>query len=262
MQSWMALLIAGTLIGPVAGSTVAYADTPAVSAQVETIVDVAYEQWHDSLGIRQACSSGVTIVFEPLDGRRGEYRTQTNEVVIDPTDASAGMDTIVVHELSHHTFLACGAFADAEFKAAFYEAQDLPEERDWFDYAKGWAATPAEHFAEAMAITVAGSGEGGISVGAATTAVVSRWLAGAPSVPPADSYEPVPYASAVAPAAQLVVDEGGGQPVPGPEPTIAEPEVVAEPTPALVAVDVYGETVQVKPVLVGWLNGWTVLGPL
>ncbi len=74
MQSWMGLLLAGTLIGPVLGSSVAYADTPAVSAEIETIVDAAYEQWHSSLGIRQSCSSGVSFVFQQLDGRRGEYR--------------------------------------------------------------------------------------------------------------------------------------------------------------------------------------------
>ncbi len=195
MQSWKTLLLAGMLIGPVAGSSAALADSPSVPAEVEAIVDAAYDQWYDSLGVRQQCSAGVAIVFESVAGRRGEYRTQTAEVVIDPYDSTSGMGAIVAHELAHHTFLACGAFADQAFTQAFYFLQDLPEDRDWFDYATGWSATPAEHFAEAMAITTVGSGEGGISVGTETTALISRWLAGAPVTPPAVSHDPIPYSS-------------------------------------------------------------------
>ncbi len=119
MQSWMALLVAGMLIGPVSGSTVAYADTAPVSAETQTVVGQALDYWNAHLGIRQQCSSGVAVVFEELSGRRGEYRTGSGEIVIDPTDSAAGLEAIVVHELSHHTFLACGAFADADFTAAF-----------------------------------------------------------------------------------------------------------------------------------------------
>ena len=213
MQSWKALLLAGMLIGPVVGSSAALAESPAVSAEVEAIVDAAYEQWHDSLGVRQQCSAGVTIIFEVIDGRRGEYRTQSARVVIDPHDSTSGMAAIVVHELSHHTFLACGAFADDDFTQAFYSLQDLPEDRDWFDYAAGWSATPAEHFAEAMAITTVGSGEGGISVGTETTALISRWLAGAPVTPPAVSHDPIPYSSSTGLAEESGVVETG-EPLP------------------------------------------------
>ena len=194
MQSWMALLVAGMLIGPVSGSTVAFADTPSVPTQTQDAVARAHQAWHDGLGSREACSSGVSMAFEALEGRRGEYRTRTAQVVIDPTDDIAGIESIVVHELSHHTFLACGAFADADLMDAFYVSQGIPEGRDWFDYSHGWASTPAEHFAEAMAITIWGSGEGGIAVGPDTQSIIARWLAGAPVTPPTvDSYEPVPY---------------------------------------------------------------------
>lgn len=257
MQSWMALLLAGTLISPILGSSVAFADTSAVSAEIETIVDAAHEQWHSSLGIRQSCSSGVTFVYEKLDGRRGEYRTQTGEVVIDPSDSTVGMDKIVTHELSHHTFLACGAFADEGFRTAFYKAQDLPEDRDWFDYATGWSGTPAEHFAEAMATTIAGSGEGSIQVGTETTAVVSRWLAGAPTAPPADSHEPVPYSPGTGSEVTIAIDQGSGQPPGQPAPT-------GEPKPAPISVDLFGEIFEVHPVAtsVYWFNGWRVSGPI
>lgn len=224
MQSWKALLIAGMLIGPVIGSPAALADSPSISAEVKAIVDAAYDEWHSSLGVRQDCSSGVAIVFEPVDGRRAEYRTRSGVVVIDPYDATAGMGAVVVHELSHHTFLACGAFADGDFTAAFYAAQGLPEGRDWFDYAVGWAATPAEHFAEAMAVTIYGSGEGNISVGAETTALISRWLAGAPTTPPASSYDPIPYSSATGLPGEDGVTMSGG-----PEPAGSEPTSAPEP---------------------------------
>ncbi len=219
MQSWKALLFAGMLMGPVIGPTVASASSSSAPADVVSVVDAAFAEWHDSLSVRRQCSSGVTITYEPLDGRRGEYRTGTAEVVIDPYDSVSGLGSIVVHELSHHTFLACGAFADTEFKEAFYSAQGLPEDRDWFDYASGWSATPAEHFAEAMAITIYGSGEGGITVGEESTALISRWLAGAPSAPPAGSNDPIPYSS----ASGLTFGEGvvvgdGVSPV-SPEPT-------------------------------------------
>ncbi|MDJ0497190.1 MAG: hypothetical protein QNJ89_05120 [Acidimicrobiia bacterium] len=194
MQSWMALLVAGMLLGPVSGSAVAFADTPSVPTQTQDAVARAHQAWQDGLGSREACSSGVSMIFEALDGRRGEYRTGAAQVVIDPTDDVSGIESIVVHELSHHTFLACGAFADSEFKEAFYASQGIPAERDWFDYSHGWGNTPAEHFAEAMAVTLWGSGEGGIAVGRDTQSIIARWLAGAPVKPPsADEYEPVPY---------------------------------------------------------------------
>jgi len=217
MRPWKALLLVGMLIGPVAGSTAALADTP--SADVEAIVTSAYDQWYDSLGTRQDCSSSVSIIFEKVDGRRGEYRTRTGEVVIDPTDSTDGMAAIVIHELSHHTFLACGAFADQEFTSAFYASQGLPEGRDWFDYAAGWSATPAEHFAEAMAITISGSGEGGIPVGSETSALISRWLAGAPAAPPAVSHDPIPYSSSTGLQGDDGVAESGGSLPDAAEPT-------------------------------------------
>jgi hypothetical protein len=217
MRSWMTLLVMGMISGLVVAPA-ALADTPAVPAEVTNIVAAAYDEWFGALGIRQACSSSVTIAYEEIDGRRGEYRTKTGQVIIDPTDSTDGLAAIVVHELSHHTFLACGAFADEDFTTAFYASQDLPENRDWFDYATGWSATPAEHFAEAMAVTIHGSGEGGIPVTEETTALVSRWLAGAPTTPPAVAHDPVPYA----PSPGLEVAAGAAE-TDGSTPVAAEP---------------------------------------
>lgn len=219
MQSWMALLVAGMLIGPITGATVASADTPSVSSETQSAVDAAHTQWLSGLGVRDGCSSGASIVFEQLDGRRGEYRTRSATVVVDPTDDIAGMAQIVIHELSHHTFLACGVFADAEFTEAFYAAQGLPAGRDWFDYSAGWGATPAEHFAEAMAVTISGSGQGGIAVGAETKAIIARWLSGAAvATAESDTYEPVPYATDS--ASDVSTEDGGRTDAPSdvPEP--------------------------------------------
>jgi len=214
MRSWMTLLVTGILIGPVVGSASALADSPPVSEDVTAIVSSAYDEWYDSLGVRQGCSSTVKVTYAEIDGRRGEYRTRTGEVVIDPTDTTDGLAAIVIHELSHHTFLACGAFADNGFTAAFYASQSLPEDRDWFDYAAGWSATPAEHFAEAMAFTIHGSGEGGIPVATETSALISRWLSGAPSTPPASTQDPVPYSSSTGlDRSEETVDADGSPPV-------------------------------------------------
>lgn len=241
MQSWMALLVAGMLIGPVSGSAIAFADTPSVPTQTQDAVARARQAWQDGLGSREACSSGVSMTFEALDGRRGEYRTGAAQVVIDPTDDIAGIESIVVHELSHHTFLACGVFADDDFKDAFYASQGIPAERDWFDYSHGWANTPAEHFAEAMAATVWGSGEGGIAVSGETRGVIARWLAGAPvKAPAADEYEPVPY-SPISVAVSSTEDGGRAD-------TRAVPAAPAEPPTAPVAAAVPVEAADVEPI--------------
>lgn len=256
MQSWMALLIAGMLIGPVAGSTVAYADTPTVSTETATIVSQAFDDWTGHLGTRQQCSVGVTVVYQELSGRRGEYRTGSGEVVIDPTDSTEGLDAIVAHELSHHTFLACGAFADAEFTAAFYAAQGIPAGRDWFDYSAGWSQAPAEHFAETMAKAIVGAGEGGISISTEATNLVSRWLAGAPitTTPPAVR-EPVPYSTGGSFAEPVSVNER------------AEATPQATPPTATVSDrETPEETVSVVPQFtvfkVFWLYSWRAIGPL
>lgn len=261
MQSWMALLIAGMLIGPVAGSTVAYADTPTVSTETQTAVTQAYDQWSRSLGARQACSAGVTVVYEELSGRRGEYRTGDGQVVIDPTDSATGLNAIVAHELSHHTFLACGAFADAEFTDAFYASQGLPAQRDWFDYSAGWSAAPAEHFAEAMAAVIVGAGEGGIAVAASTKDLISRWLAGAPivSAPADEEHEPVPYSSGGPTAEPVLVGDRGSE---LPDTT---QEAAPSPAPTPDEAEIQDEVVVVpnwSPVTVFWLYTWRSVGPL
>jgi len=136
------------------------------------------------------------MVLEPLPDRRGEYRTDTDQVVIDPDDGIDGMAGVVTHELAHHLFLACGAFADADFTAAFYAAQGLPRDRHWFDYSAGWSETPAEHFAEAVAVVIASSGEGGIAVTPEAVDIVTRWLAGAPiALPASETQNPSAYAA-------------------------------------------------------------------
>lgn len=226
MRSWMAVLVAGMLIGPLGGSSVAFADTP-VSSDVLAVVDAAHTEWQSSLGVRQDCSKGASIVYAEIVGRRGEYRTAAAEVVIDPAGGSEGLDAIVVHELSHHTFLACGAFADAELRDAFYSAQGIPADRDWFDYSHGWAATPAEQFAETMAVVIVGASEGDVQVSNEAVTVISRWLAGAP-LTQVEKEDPQPYSSGAISTAP--VDVGGRAPSPE-EVSPAEPRVVA-PKPA------------------------------
>lgn len=244
-------------MGPLAGSSTAFADAADAPSDVSPIVDAGYAEWQSSLGARQECSTGVSIVFDRLEGRRGEYRVADAVVVIDPFDSVAGLEAVVVHELSHHTFLACGAFADDVFKDAFYAAQDIPVDRGWFDYSHGWSQTPAEQFAEVMATAVVGSSEGGIAVSGDAVSLVTRWLSGAPLAVAEESYEPQPYAVhgiSTAPA-----DVGGvGSP--------AAPEASPSAAPATsVTIEMQGvvlEAVVHKAVAVFWLNTWRAFGPV
>lgn len=172
-------------------------------AQAETAVDTvvagAYEQWQDALGARQDCASGASVALEALPGRQGEYRVASQQVVIDPGGDVDALPGVVIHELSHHAFIACGAFADPGLTDAFFAAQDLPRDRDWFDYSSGWEQTPVEQFAEAMTTYIAGSGTGGIAIDQETVDVVARWLAAAPLVhTSSEQHAPVPYAPAEA----------------------------------------------------------------
>lgn len=261
MQSWMALLVAGMLIGPGSGVTAASVTAATVSTAVEAVVDQAHEQWFAGLGVRQSCSSGVSIVFEALPSRRGEYRTATEQVVIDPGDSLDGMDGVVIHELSHHTFLACGAFADADLTQAFYAAQGLPSGRDWFDYSLGWTQTPAEHFAEVMAVTLSGGGEGGITISSAAVEVISKWLAGAVNVmPTVDIHDPVPYSENGVPTTPVLIIDRSDDP-----PSARAPQRHESPARP-VTLEFYGEVLELVSrsfrIGVFWLNSWRAIGSI
>ncbi len=260
MQSRMALLVAGMLIGPFMGATVASAETPSVPAEIQSVVDAAYADWHGSLGVRQECSSGVSIVFDELPGRRGEYRTDSAEVAIDPNDSLAGMAAIVVHELSHHSFLACGVFADTDLTEAFYAAQGIAVDRDWFDYSAGWSQTPAEHFAEALAVTISGTGEGDLPISQETVTLLSRWLAGAPVVQPAATYEPEPYSAGGVTTALIEVGDGAGETVVAA--IAATPEPKTESLSVELGQNVFKLALQKLLRSVYWLNSWRVITPI
>lgn len=167
----------------------------ATSATIESVIAEAYQQWGDALGMRQECASGVSITLEALPARRGEYRVATREVVIDPDGDIATLTGVVIHELSHHAFVACGAFADQDLTVEFFAAQHLPPDRDWFDYSTGWDQAPVEHFAEAMAVAINGTGASGIEVTPEAVSLVTRWLAAAPIAHQAnEDHVPVAYA--------------------------------------------------------------------
>lgn len=223
MKALLALMTASMLMAPGPLLSVAVVDTSGGSGQEARIVSDAAAIWEANLGVRRSCSTGVTIVFEELSGRRGEYRPGARTVALDPRRPRSGLPATVAHELSHHTFLSCGAFADPEFTDAFYRAQGLPPGRGWFDYGAGWSATPAEHFAEAMAAVTTGRSEGGITITDATRSVVRAWLAGAPLPKPPETV-PLP-----APGRDPIGDDSTPPPPPGASPHPASPTVVAPP---------------------------------
>lgn len=158
-----------------AGATVSV-QSDAPSAAVADAVGSAASRWERALSARAGCVGSVSITFEDLNARRGEYRTREAKVVIDIAVSASEAPRVAIHELAHHAFVACGGYADASLTSAFYAAQGLPENRGWFDYSAGWAATPAELFAEAMTAVIDGGTAHGVSVTSAAREVVSRWM--------------------------------------------------------------------------------------
>lgn len=224
-EAVIVLAVASVGVGWLPNAANASTDSP------DAVVDQTYELWQSALGARQECASGAAIVLEALSGRRGEYRPATRQVVLDPRSDPGDMAGVLIHELAHHAFLSCGVFADQDFTDAFYAAQALPADRDWFDYTAGWSLTPAEQFAEATAVAITGRGEGGIEVTTEAADLISRWLAGAPlSRLPAQLDSPEPYAEndvSVRGNAggdrSLTQVESAATPSARPEPAAAEP---------------------------------------
>ncbi|GEM_PF-2666557 len=180
METFLALVTALTLLAPGPLLSVVAVDTSGGSGREAQVVSETAATWEASLGARRTCSAGVTVVFEDLPNRRGEYRPASRTVVVDVGRPLDALPATVSHELAHHTFLACGAFADPDLTDRFYAAQGLPTSRGWFDYGAGWAATPAEQFAETLALVTTGRAEGGVRVTATARRVVAAWLAGSP----------------------------------------------------------------------------------
>ncbi len=217
------------------------------AAVVEAAAGIA--RWERGLGARATCGGRVDVAFARLDGRAGEYRLGQDLVVLNPDRPTAGMAYTVVHELSHHTMIACGGHEDPALTVAFYRAQGIPTGRSWFDYSGGWAASPAEQFAEASALAITGTSSGRIPLTAEAVEVVRRWLAGRPlpaieSTPSSDPTaldNPAPAPEGPATRQPAASGEGAVEPEveepagedrrsPAPAPATADPNVRPAPT--------------------------------
>lgn len=158
-----------------AGATVAIESTNPTPAAEEN-AEIGMLMWQEALSSRAECLQAASITFGQLSGRKGEYNTRTAVVTIDPDVPSERVTAVVVHELSHHAHLQCGAFADDTLTNAFYLAQGIPSQRPWFDYTVGWSDTPAELFAEAMTAVILGAPSADIMITADALSVVSAWM--------------------------------------------------------------------------------------
>ncbi len=194
--TWMSVVAALLIAAAIpAGATVTIDSTnatPSAAASAKT----GASQWQSALSSRGDCLGTASITFGQLSGRKGEYDTRSAAVTIDPDVDPSEVAAVVVHELSHHAHLRCGAYADDSLKAAFYAAQGLPPERGWFDYSSGWGQTPAEVFAEALTMVTLGTSSHGVAVKSAAVEVVRSWAKGLPvsmpAPPPAQSAPPSP----------------------------------------------------------------------
>lgn len=155
-------------------------DADAAPPGVADAVSAAASRWEAALSGRSGCLRSVTISFEDLDSRRGEYRTREARVVIDVAVPVSDAPRVVTHELAHHAFVACGGYVDESLASAFYAAQGLPADRGWFDYSAGWEQNPAELFAEAMTAVIDGGTAHGVVVTSAAKTVVMAWMAAQP----------------------------------------------------------------------------------
>jgi hypothetical protein len=229
------LLLLVPAVSAGAGVIVETAPDPGVFSAVEA----AARRWENALTARSSCLGTVTVAFEDLPSRRGEYRTREARVVIDVEVPAAEAPLVAGHELAHHAFVACGGYADPALAAAFYAAQGLPPDREWFDYSAGWSQTPAELFAEAMAVTLEGTTAHGTTITPAAVDVVARWMTGRPLSTPAPTtttsttttttLAPPPAASTTSPATATTPSVTGT-----PAPISAGPSAGAasiEPTP-------------------------------
>lgn len=138
------------------------------------IVQAATQTFENAFPLQAECIGNVSVVFENLPGRRGEYRVGLNEIAINPNREIDTMAVVAVHEMAHHLMIACGVSNDEAFRVDFFKAQGLDTGRSWFDYSAGWSATPAEHFAEVVTDFVLGTSTGRIRIDESATQLVAR----------------------------------------------------------------------------------------
>ncbi len=166
----------------VSGADAAYVADANAPAGALAVVLPAVDAFETSFRPLASCLGNPTILFEDLPGRRGEYRVGSSTVAVNPNRVVADMAQVVVHELAHHLMIACKIDSDQQFQKAFYASQGIPESIGWYDYSDGWAATPAEQFAEAVSQMVLSTSTGRINIAPPSVDLV-RGLAGETSDP-------------------------------------------------------------------------------
>lgn len=161
------------------------ASTPqaALAAQISSVnaptgaiyaVRPVAEAFEAALMPQNECLTEAIVTFEDLPGRFGEYRGN-GSIVINPNRAVDSMPTTLAHELGHHFMLACSIQTDSEFRERFYAAQGLSLAQSWFDSSSGWSASPAEHFAEAVALYTTGYSDGRIRISPTTLSLIAEF---------------------------------------------------------------------------------------
>lgn len=215
MQKGLALAtgaaLAAVLVLPARAGSVSF-DPSGAGVAAATSVETAISAFESTFAPRAGCVGPVSVIFEILAGRKGEYRTAEAVVAVNPDREVASMPATVHHELAHHVMISCRLYRDAEFTAAFLAAQGLPSSRGWFDDSAGWSGTPAEHFAEASVLLVAGSTDGGIPISGESVELVRRWINGEP-VAEVPEEEPPTTVTTTEPAARRLVRKSETVPV-------------------------------------------------
>lgn len=171
-------LIAASMMVPAGRAQAAISiEAAGASPKVVAAVTAAVSTFDDAVAA-VGCVGPARVVVEKIKWR-GEYRTATATVAINPNRAAKSLTYTTIHELSHHAMISCRLFEDATFTAAFFESQGIAADRGWFDYSAGWSATPAEQFADALAYVISGQRDSRVRLSVGTIALVEGWLTGA-----------------------------------------------------------------------------------
>jgi hypothetical protein len=147
-----------------------------VPPDLEQLVATTWIRFLDAHPGRLGCIGDVTVQAAWELETRAEYRPGDATVVVRVPGTAATLSDAIVHEFAHHIEFTCQDHV--ELRAAFLEAQGMPESADWFE-GDAWDAIPSEQYAEATVEVVLGSrslrGQTQLSDGAVD--VVRSWAA-------------------------------------------------------------------------------------
>lgn len=145
-----------------------------VPDDLRALADEAWSDFLDAVPARHDCIQSPTLgaAWELED--RGEYRPDSETIVVRVPGTPTTLRSELLHEFAHHVEFTCPEHEN--LRPRFIGAQGLPASTDWFAGAT-WETTPSEQYAEAVVELVEErrTHQGGIQLTADAIAVVRDW---------------------------------------------------------------------------------------